>query len=332
MCWPSLETTSAPIALVAHRHRRVGQRHTVGDRDDVGTLGREDRLHVHGSHPLTGCLRCRARCAAITAIDGSAAPGAKDVHDAASRRARQTVPPMNATALGTIKRGYAACARATGRLLERVGILGEDPPPREHRLRHWAYSLTRAHDSIGISKLDVPWWTYGAIDEVERWLAGRDGDVRAFEWGSGASTIWLARRVASVQLGGAPPRVRHDDPGAVDGVAERDVGHRRAGSQRSPAIGSAKEGHGGLDFSDYVRHIDGVGGMFDLIVVDGRAREACLSAALPHLEPDGHHRVRQHDAPPLPPGDRRRPGRRAIVPRPHPTLPYPDQTSILTRR
>ena len=67
-----------------------------------------------------------------------------------------------------------------------------------HRLRHWAYSLTRAHDSIGIAKLDVPWWTYGAIDEVERWLAGRDGDVRAFEWGSGASTIWLARRVAEV--------------------------------------------------------------------------------------------------------------------------------------
>ena len=37
---------------VADHHRRVGQRHTVGDRDDVGALGREDRLHVHGSHPL----------------------------------------------------------------------------------------------------------------------------------------------------------------------------------------------------------------------------------------------------------------------------------------
>ena len=55
----------------------------------------------------------------------------------------------------------------------------------------------------------------------------------------------------------------------------------------SPAIGSAKEGHGGLDFTDYVRHIDAVGGKFGLIVVDGRAREACLTAALDHLEPDG---------------------------------------------
>ena len=85
---------------------------------------------------------------------------------------------MKATALGTIKRGYAAGAQATGRLLERVGILGEKPPPRHDRLRHWAYSLTKAHDSIGIAELDVPWWTYGAIDEVERWLASREGDVR----------------------------------------------------------------------------------------------------------------------------------------------------------
>ena len=152
--------------------------------------------------------------------------------EASRPHARQTVPPMESSALGTIKRGYAAGAQATGRLLERLGILDDDPPPRDHRLRHWAYSLTKAHDSIGIAKLDVPWWTYGAIDEVERWLAGRDGDVRAFEWGSGASTIWLARRVAVGAVRRASPPVRHDDPGAADGVAQR---RRWTSSSRSRA-------------------------------------------------------------------------------------------------
>jgi hypothetical protein len=239
---------------------------------------------------------------------------------------------MKTTALGTIKRGYAAAARATGRLLERLGILGVDPPPRERRLRHWAYSLTRAHDSIGISELDVPWWTYGAIDAVDRWLASRDGDVRAFEWGSGASTIWLARRVSSVQsvehhrqFGTMIQEQLRAWPNAALDIVE-------PVPSGSPAISSAKEGHGDLDFTDYVHHIDRVGGSFGLIVVDGRARQACLTAALPHLEPGG---IIVFD------NTMRRRYRRAIASAPvdekiyrglTPTLPYPDQTSILVSR
>ena len=230
---------------------------------------------------------------------------------------------MKATALGTIKRATRPCARATGRLLERVGILGEAPPPRDRRLRHWAYSLTRAHDSIGISELDVPWWTYGAIDEVERWLAGRDGDVRAFEWGSGASTIWLARRVASVQS-----VEHHRQFGAM--IQEQLTAWPNATldivepvPSESPAISSAKEGHGGLDFSDYVDHIDAVGGTFGLIVVDGRARQACLTAALPHLEPGGiivfDNTMRRRYRQAIVGG----PGRREGVPRTHPDAPVP---------
>ncbi len=99
-----------------------------------------------------------------------------------------------------------------------------------------------------------------------------------------------------------------------------------------PAIGSAKEGHGKLDFTRYVRHIDSVGGTFSLIVVDGRARQACLTAALPHLA-DGGIIVFDNTM--------RRRYRKAIAAAPvaertfrglTPTLPYPDQTSILTKR
>jgi hypothetical protein len=244
----------------------------------------------------------------------------------------QTVAHMSANPLGTLKRLYASGAQATGRLLERIGILGDDPPTRDHRLRHWAYSLTKAHDSIGIAKLDVPWWTYGSIDEVESWLDQRDGDVRSFEWGSGASTIWLARRVGSVnsvehhaEFGGMIQQQLAAFPNAQLDIVE-------AVRSETPAIGSAKEGHHGLDFRHYVEHIDAVGGMFDVIVIDGRAREACLTAALPHLDPDGvivfdnTRRRRYREAIAKAPVDVRR--FRGLTP----TLPYPDETSILTLR
>ena len=239
---------------------------------------------------------------------------------------------MSSSAIGTAKRVYASGARATGRVLERVGLLSDDPPPRSRRLRHWAFSLTRAHDSVGISKLDVPWWTYGAIDAVESWLAAQAEPVRAFEWGSGASTIWLAKRAGEVRsvehhrgFGEMIQEELADTPNATLDIVE-------PVESRAPEIGSAKEGHGRLDFSRYVHHIDDVGGEFGLIVVDGRAREACLTAALGHLTDDG---IIVFD------NTLRRRYRAAIAAAPvvetvyrglTPTLPYPDQTSILTRR
>jgi len=238
---------------------------------------------------------------------------------------------VKSNAIGALKQVYAAGAQATGRLLGRIGVLDDEPPPRDHRWKHWAFSLTRAHDSLGIAELDVPWWTYRSIDRVETWLAGRSA-VRAFEWGSGASTIWLAKRVAEVHS------VEHhagfgrmiQEQLAITPQATLDIVEPEPSD--APRIGSAKEGHGGLDFARYVHHIDQVGGKFSLIVVDGRARQACLAAALDHLDHDG---IIVFD------NTMRRRYRRAIEAAPvveeayrglTPTLPYPDQTSILTPR
>jgi predicted O-methyltransferase YrrM len=98
----------------------------------------------------------------------------------------------------------------------------------------------------------------------------------------------------------------------------------------SPRIGSRKEGNAGLDFADYVAAIDDVAGDFSLIVIDGRAREACLERAAKRLEPGGQIVFDN---------SRRRRYREAIersglverrLPGLTPTLPYPDQTSVLT--
>lgn len=237
---------------------------------------------------------------------------------------------MRANAVASAKQAYAAAARAVGRGLTRVRLLPEDPPPRDRRLRHWAYSLTRAHDSIGISELDVPWWTYDAIDHVEAWLADRDGVARVFEWGSGASTIWLAKRVASVHSVEHHRGFGEMMQQNLASTANATVEIVEPKESTDPEIGSAKEGHDGLDFAAYVRRIHEVGGTYDLIVVDGRAREACLVAALDHLTPGG---IVVFD------NSRRRRYREAIAAAPvteqefrglTPTLPYPDQTSIVT--
>ena len=65
-------------------------------------------------------------------------------------------------------------------------------PSRDDRLKHWVVSLTKVHDFKAIAELGVPWWTYRAIDVVDAWLSARPHPIRVFEYGSGASTLWLA--------------------------------------------------------------------------------------------------------------------------------------------
>lgn len=234
------------------------------------------------------------------------------------------------------KSAYATAAQGAGAALTRAGVLPADAPDRDRRLKHWAYSLTRVHDSMAMARIGVPWWTYRAIDVVDAWLAARPHPIRVFEYGSGASTLWLADRadeVVSVEHHRGFGEMIGRELGAYSGVRFEIVEPTPAAS---PRVGSQKEGHAGLDFADYVATIDRVGGSFDLIVIDGRAREACLRAALPHLADDG---IIVFD------NTRRRRYREAIaalaaregltqrrLPGLTPTLPYPDQTSIITRR
>ena len=235
------------------------------------------------------------------------------------------------SSLQTMKQAYAATAQATGRALTTAGVLGDEPPPLSHRLRHWGYSLTKVHDSLEIARLGVPWWTYRAIDVVSDWLEpGRP--VRVFEYGSGASTLWLASRATEVHsvehhAGFAASMARELAP--LSHVTLHVVEPQPSAT---PAVPSAKEGHAGLDFTDYVRTIEQVPGAFDLVVVDGRAREACLAAAAHRLAAGGivvfDNTLRRRYRAAI-----RRSG---LVEDRYfgltPTLPYPDQTSVLRTR
>jgi Methyltransferase domain len=233
--------------------------------------------------------------------------------------------------LAQTKQFYVAAMRQSGRALTRAGLLGDEPPPIAHRGRHWAYSLTRVHDSMELARLDVPWWTYSAIDAVSIWLSARQTPVRVFEYGSGASTLWLARRAAEVLTVEHHLEFGHMMKGEL--AASANVTLHIVGSEHSaaPSVASGKEGYGQQDFSAYAHTIDECDGEFDLVVVDGRARAACLQAATPRLASKGMV-IFDNSA--------RRRYRDAIIDSPliehryrglTPTLPYPEQTSLLVK-
>jgi Methyltransferase domain len=184
-----------------------------------------------------------------------------------------------------VKNLYIRVVRAIGGLLRVIGLI----PVLERRAPHsrtatWLVSLFAIHDVDGLGALDLPWWTFDSADQVASYLREHP-DARVFEWGSGASTLWLAARAGSVHS------VEHHAgwasqlaPRLPDNVTLRVV---EPVESATPVVPSAKPGHAGLDFADYVAAIEDVEGTFDVVVIDGRAREACLERAVDRLSPEG---------------------------------------------
>lgn len=233
--------------------------------------------------------------------------------------------------IAVAKQAYAGSMKALGSGLGRVGLAAGEAPPVGQRYRHWAHSLTKVYDSLAMARLDVPWWTYGAIAEASSWLAAQERPIRVFEYGSGASTLWLAQRADEVHsvehhagFGEMMRAAVADDPKVVLRIVEPTA-------SEAPAVASRKEGHAGLDFAAYVDSIDDVDGEFSLIVIDGRAREACLAKAAPRLAEggivvfDNTRRRRYRDA--IARSGLRERAFSGLTP----TLPYPERTSILSR-
>ncbi len=185
-----------------------------------------------------------------------------------------------------LKSAYVKTIRGTRAALDRTGMLARLQQSERLTSRHVA-SLFAIYDLDSMVSLDLPWWTYNATAEVDAFLLGRRS-ARVFEFGAGASTIWLASRAAEVHS------VEHDTEFATQlaGHLERIPNvtlHPVAAAVRTPATvaTSQRSGYENSDFDDYVGTIDNVGGLFDLIVIDGRAREVCLQRSIGHLADDG---------------------------------------------
>lgn len=228
------------------------------------------------------------------------------------------------------KSAYASTARGIGKVLVAAKVLPKTPPPKEQRIKHWLTSLTRVHDSLAIAELDVPWWTYKAIDVVEAWLAARPHPIRVFEYGSGASTFWVSKRsdeVFSVEHHEGFAGMMRPELAKLGNVTFLETPAPRSDA---PRVGSRKTGSENLDFYDYVHAIDGIEGQFDLVIVDGRAREECMRVASQRLADggilvfDNSHRQRYRDA--IAASGLQEKAFGGLTP----TLPYPDRTSVLS--
>lgn len=189
-----------------------------------------------------------------------------------------------------MKRAYVSLLRAVRSLLGATGLLRLlDRAARRWRWALWVRSWLSIHDLDDMLRLDVPWWTFEAADEVAAFLRDRP-DARVLEWGSGASTVWLAQRAGTVVS------IEHDPAWAARtarALAARDAANVRLRvvepTRLVPPGGvpSAKPGFAGLDFERYADAVDDVSGELDLVVIDGRAREACLVRAIDRLADDG---------------------------------------------
>lgn len=117
-------------------------------------------------------------------------------------------------------------------------------------------------------RLELPWLPFRLIDE----LAARvDATSRVFEYGGGGSTLWFLERGATVVT------VEHH-PGWAAELRRRITSDRWTLVERSSDDA----------FAAYVGAIEEhPDDSFDVVVVDGRERARCLTAAMPKVRPGG---------------------------------------------
>jgi len=229
-----------------------------------------------------------------------------------------------------LKQAYVTAVRGLRAAAARTGLLDALDRRRADSLPAlWLRSLFAIYDIEDMARLDLPWWTLAAVKEADEFLKSR-GQARVFEYGSGASTIWLARRAASVFS------IEHDQAWH-EVVSKRLEAYPNASlklieADPEPVTGyvSDKPGWQGRSFRRYAGAIDEEAGEFDLIVIDGRARAACLAHARSRLAPGGmilfdNSRRDRYRTAISASGLSVRTFRGATA-----CLPYPDETSLLS--
>jgi hypothetical protein len=166
--------------------------------------------------------------------------------------------------------------------------------PRSMRFAgQWLRSMLGGHTPLGDQ---VPWVNFWAREWLESYLKP---EMTVFEYGSGGSTVFVARRVRKLIS------VEHD-PQWYRAVVEALAGHgilnceyelvepEPIPSGEMPQYGcrsytSTTERYRGLTFEPYVRRIDRrTDDSLDLVLVDGRARASCVAQAMPKIRPGGY--------------------------------------------
>jgi predicted O-methyltransferase YrrM len=158
----------------------------------------------------------------------------------------------------------------------------------------WYVSQDNQHTPLAD---ELPWLTFAAIGRLKHILRP---SMRVFEYGSGGSTLFFARRAASLIT------IEHDPAWGQKVAAalaargysncelrvvlpvqvERDA---MPDTSDPDTYASSDEASAGCSFEAYARTIDAYpDGHFDLVCIDGRARPSCSKHALPKVAMGGY--------------------------------------------
>jgi predicted O-methyltransferase YrrM len=161
--------------------------------------------------------------------------------------------------------------------LERVCKLGGDLLQRPSNIpRYISQNILGRRSPID---LELPWFSYGAIDFLETFLRV---EMRVFEFGSGGSTIFFARRCANVES-------VEDHPDWAARVRERmaQLGLTNFAITECPFDFNHPDAFAESRYLEQVRR-----GSYDVVVVDGAdndysIRPRCFEAAEDQVNPGG---------------------------------------------
>ncbi len=184
---------------------------------------------------------------------------------------------------------------ASRKILLMAGELGRHPRELPYAPR-WFQSLLPGHSPL---QDEIPWITFRAIDWLDGFLKP---DMTVFEYGAGGSTLYLAKRVRHVAS------VEHDEGfhQLVSGIlSQRGIDNCTLMLHKAEPCGednrefaSHQQKYRGQCFASYVKAIDAYPDRsFDMVLVDGRARMACVERARAKLKPGGALMLDNSDRP-----------------------------------
>lgn len=161
---------------------------------------------------------------------------------------------------------------------------------RKH-VGRWITSLRRGY----LLDAPLPWIAFDAIDFITAHLPP---NPRVFEYGSGGSTLyWLSRGADCVSIEHDPEwfEVVRKRAGTTDKLDYRLVLPEKGPDTDMPVdaadptnYASADKHFRGFNFRQYVKQIDELPDeYFDLILIDGRCRPACLVHSHTKIKRDG---------------------------------------------
>ena len=137
----------------------------------------------------------------------------------------------------------------------------------------WHRSV-REQRPVDLSGLPVPWMCYQAAEILNAFI---DPETKVLEWGSGASTAWLLERTSTVTS------IEHDPE-----WYERVTAFVPKGADRVLVNYSGSESTCAFDEPYIQVALDrGSVSKFDVVIVDGMARESCLQVAQSVLSRSG---------------------------------------------